>query len=171
MIVTCGTLILGALASKTVFRGAIEDGVLTHFPPGSDGSPGDPYGPGLAKANYLENKVAGHPRIVVGPTLLSYLDATMNDPDRRPVAEANRAMAVDCRRCLTKDVDGHCIVDYLNDHFANLGGDPAAFRHLRDQAYLFIRAELDRFQRAGDKKLADRYSQLDRYFQFRGATP
>lgn len=171
MIVTCGALMLAALNHNTVFRGAIEVGMLTHFPPDPDGRPGDPYGPGLAKAHYLESKVAQYPRIVVGPTLISYLDTTINNPDSDRVAQANRAVALQCRQHLAQDTDGCWIVDYLNDTFANAGGNPAGWRKLQADACAFVGAELARFRSAADAKLTKRYDRLDAYFRSRGSAP
>lgn len=139
MLVTCGTLLAAAITTGVAFRGGIDIGMLARFPSG------DPYGPGLAKAYDLESKVAQYPRIVVGPGVFAYLDAIEREPGDTPAIRANRDHAADCRRCLTQNSDGHWIVDYLNDHFAGLGGDPAAFRHLRDRAFSFVCAERDRF--------------------------
>lgn len=163
MIVTCGTLLAAALTAGVPLRGAIEIGMLARFPSG------DPYGPGLAKAYDLESKVAQYPRIVVGPGVFAYLDANEREPGDTPQIRANRDHAADCRRCLTQDADGQWIVDYLNDHFANLGGDPAAFRHLRDQAFAFVQAERGRFRQEGNSKLGDRYDRLVSYFKAHGA--
>lgn len=170
MIVTGGALMLAALNHKTVFRGAIDVGMLTHFPTDPDGRPGDPYGPALAKAHYLESKVADYPRIVVGPTLISYLDATINVPDRDRVAQANRSVAVDCRRHLTQDTDGCCIVDYLNDTFANTGRDPAGWRKMQADGFAFVQSELTRFRAAKSEKLTKRYERLAAYFGSRGSS-
>lgn len=169
MIVTCGALMLAALNHKSVFRGAIEVGMLTHFPSDSDGRPGDPYGPALAKAHHLESKVGDYPRIVVGPTLLSYLDATIKDPDTDRVALANRAIALQCRQHLSQDTDGCWMVDYLNDTFATAGGNPAGWRKLQADAFAFVQAELARFRAAGHAKLTSRYERLDAYFRSRGS--
>lgn len=171
MSVTCGALMLAALNHKTVFRGAIEVGMLTHFPPDSDRRTGDPYGPALAKVHHLESKVADYPRIVVGPTLLSYLDMTIRNSDTDGPAQANRAVAQQCRQHLAQDADGCWIVDYLNDAFANAGGNPAGWRKLQTDAFAFVESELARFKSAGDNKLEKRYSRLQAYFRARDGQP
>lgn len=158
----CGTLFLGSLTTDTPLRGAIEVGMLSRF------STGDPYGPGLAKAHYLESKVADYPRIVVGPALLSYLEWLQNHPDHDAPAQANRIVAAQCRDHITRDADGQCIVDYLNDTFANAAGNPTGWHEIQAQAYVFVQAELARFRREGNDKLARRYEQLDAYFRSRG---
>lgn len=161
--VVCGTLFLGSLTTSTPLRGAIEVGMLSRFPTG------DPYGPGLAKAHYLESKVADYPRIVVGPTLLSYLDWLQNHPDRDAPAQANRVVASQCRDHITQDADGQWIVDYLNDTFADAGGNPVGWRKIQTEAYASVRAELARFYNEGNDKLVKRYERLDAYFRSRGS--
>jgi hypothetical protein len=169
MLVTCGALMLAALNMKTVFRGSIEVGMLTRFPPDSAGRPADPYGPALAKAHQLESKVADYPRIIIGPGLLSYLDATIKNPDTDAPAQANRAVAADCGRHVTQDTDGCWIVDYLNDTFANTGGNSAGWRQMQADAFVFVQSELARFKYAGDDQLEKRYECLQAYFCSRGS--
>jgi hypothetical protein len=168
MIVACGTLMLAALATRTVFRGAIEVGVLSHFPTG------DPYGPALAKAHYLEAKIADYPRIIVGPTLLKYLDAALKNPNTGGPAQANRTIAEFCKGRITQDSDGCWIVDYLNNEFAGDAVDRSVSRAAQAQAYTFVQAEHDRFTKLGDDKLArqlaKRYERLLAYFRSRGVT-
>jgi hypothetical protein len=171
MIVTSGALMLAALNAKTVFRGAIEVGMLTRFPPDSAGRPGDPYGPALAKAHQLESKVADYPRIVVGPGVLSYLDAVERTAAAEPAIRAIQALVPQCRTYLAQDRDGCWIVDYLNDAFANARGDPAGWRKLQADGLTFVEAELGRFRREHNQKLAHRYERLVAYFHSRGSAP
>lgn len=163
-LVVCGTLFLGSLTTRTPLRGAIEVGMLSRFPTG------DPYGPGLAKAHHLESKVADYPRIVVGPTLLSYLNAIERDPDQDPPARANRAVAMQCRQHLAQDTDGCWIVDYLNDTFATAGGNPTGWRKLQADAFAFVQAELARFKNERNDKLGQRYGRLLAYFRAHGSS-
>lgn len=162
-LVVCGGLLLESLANKAAFRGAVDVGMLSRFPSG------DPYGPGLAKAHYLESKVAEYPRIIVGPTLLSYLDWLQSRPDSDAPTEANRTVATLCRDHITQDTDGCWIVDYLNDTFANAAGNPAGWRQSQASAFTFIQSELDRFKREKNEKLAKRYEALAAYFRSRGS--
>lgn len=165
MLATCGALMLAALSSKTVFRGAIDVGMLSRFPTG------DPYGPALAKVHQLESKVADYPRIVVGPGLLSYLDAVEQNPDHDGPAKANRAVAGICRDHITQDTDGCWFIDYLNEAFTNVAGDSTGWGEMQARAYTFIESELARFRNEGNDKLAKRYEQLDGYFRSRGSSP
>ncbi len=158
MLVASGALLLEALNEKTVFRGAIEVGMLTHF------QTGDPYGPALARAHHLESKVADYPRIVVGPGVLSYLDAVERTPGTDAPTRAIQALAAQCRTYITQDSGGCWIVDYLNVAFENAGGDPVSWRKLQGDAFKFVQAEHARFQSKGDSKLAERYKRLEAYF-------
>jgi hypothetical protein len=159
MILTSGALMLAALNAKTVFRGAVEVGMLTRFPTG------DPYGPGLAKAHQLESKIADYPRIVVGPGVLGYLDAVERTPGTDTPIRAIQALARQCRTYLAQDSDGCWIVDYLNDAFANAGGDPAGWRKSRSDGLTFVEAELAQFRGQRNDKLVARYERLRAYFR------
>ena len=162
LIVASGALLLAGLNSKRVFRGAIEVGMLTRL------QSGDPYGPALARAHHLESKVADYPRIVVGPGILSYLDAIDRTEGTDPPIQAIKALAGTCRTFLAQDSKGCWFVDYLNDAFANGGGDQASWQNLRATALPFVEAELIRFRMAGDEELTGRYTRLRDYFASRG---
>ena len=163
MIVASGALLLAGLNSRTVFRGAVEVGMLTRL------KSGDPYGPALARAHHLESKVADYPRIVVGPGVLSYLDAIDRTQGDDPPISAIRALALTCRTFLAQDSDGCWFVDYLNDAFANAGGDPSGWRKLQADAFSFVQSELARFRASNDTKIAARYVRLATYFKSREA--
>lgn len=157
MMVACGVLLLAGLNSKRVFRGAVEVGMLTCL------ESGDPYGPALARAHHLENKAADYPRIVVGPGVLSYLDAVERSEGEDPSIRAIRALARTCRTFLAQDSNGCWYVDYLADAFANAGGDPASCRKLQTDALVFVRSELARFRATQNKILVERYERLAAY--------
>ncbi len=164
MVVTSGLLMLAAMCDdKSVLRGAIEVGMLTRFPTG------DPYGPALAEAHRLESKFAEYPRILVGPSLLSYLTQIEGNPAGDSVSRVNKGYATECRKYLAQDADGHCIVDYLGDAFANTAGNPGPWRQLQSDAYRFVQHELVRFNKEGNEKLIKRYERLQAYFGSRGS--
>lgn len=165
VIVTCGTLMLAALNQKTVFRGGIEIGMAGCF------AQADIYGPALAKAHYLESKVADYPRIVVGPILVSYLQTHATNPENTREARVNRGTASFCLRLLTRDPDGCWIIDYLGDEFCQLGTNPDGWQKLRSDAHSFVDAEYTRFAQEGNEKLAQRYERLQAYFHLRGFPP
>lgn len=163
-LITCGALLLAGLAGKTVFRGAIDVGMLSRFPAG------DPYGPALAKAHHLESKVAKYPRIVVGSGLFSYLDAIEKKSGTDAPTRAIQAGAAWCRSLIGKDDDSQPIVDYLNENFAGLADDSEGWRHVQGTAFDFARGELQRFRKEGNQKLAERYERLVGYFNTHGST-
>lgn len=159
----CGTLMLSALFQRIVFRGAIDIGMAGCFPKA------DLYGPALAKAHFLESKVAKYPRIVVGPSLLDYLQFHVDGPDTDGPARANHVMAAKCLRMLSEDSDGSWIIDYLNDDtFASPRSDKSARCRLKDGAAKFVDDELERFKSEGNAILVERYECLAAYFQRHG---
>jgi len=161
--VVCSLRFLTSLTEHTPLRGSIEVGMLSQF------ETGDPYGPGLAKAHQLESEVADYPRIVVGPTLLSYLDWLENNSGDDGATKANRIISSKCRDLITQDSDGRWILDYLNDTFANACDKAAEWRKTQAKAFAFVQAELDSFRDKGDKKLTERYERLAAYFVSRGS--
>ena len=161
MIATCGILMVEALARKTVFRGAIEVGMLSRLPTGN------PYGPALAKAHCLEAKIADYPRIVVGPGVLSYLNATLENPKTDRAAMASRRVAAICRKFITQDTDGCWIVDYLGEELNGPTAHPALRKEVLGAVHAFVQAEHGRFVKAKDEKLVKRYERLMAYFRSR----
>jgi hypothetical protein len=179
LLFVCGSSLLEALSRRTVFRGAIEVGMAAQF----EGS--DFYGPALAKAHYLESKVAEYPRILVGPTLLDYLHIkrypqndegdAISDDYLSISARMNRFIAERCMGILFEDADGQWIVDYLGDTFMSVLGDAAPQRELQQLALAFVTSQVDRFRRkegelGTEEKLADRYERLRAYFCSRGSS-
>lgn len=156
---------LAASNKGSTVCGGVEVGMLAHFSCASDGLPGGSYGPAIAKANHLERKLADYPRVVVGPTLRSYLDMTIRNADSDGLARANRAVALQCRQHLAQDTNGCWIVDYLNGTFANAGGKPEGWRGLQTDAVAFIQAELAQFTAAKDERLTAKYQRLSAYFE------
>lgn len=165
LLVTTGSLLPAALAQQSVFRGAVEIGMAGRFPQA------DLYGPALAKAHYLESKVAEYPRIVVGPILLKYLYALEHNPEDSGPARANRKAASFCLSVLTQDSDGTHIVDYLGDGFATRATNRPGLKMLHDRAFEFVSSQLDHFTRQKDTKLIERYERLLGYFRSRGYGP
>jgi len=163
LIATCGSLLLEGLVSGAPMRGAIEVGVLSHFPTG------DPYGPALACAHHMESKQADYPRILVGPRLLSYLDELDADTRHDAPRQAIRRGVAACRAMLTRDAEGHTMIDYLNDPRPTISGPHPELAEIRDDAFRIIVAQRDRFERAGEVKIAGKYGRVEQYFRSRGA--
>jgi hypothetical protein len=159
---TSGVLMLHALNEKTAFRAGIEIGMAGCFPDVPL------YGPALASAHFLENKIAQYPRIVVGKKLVSYLQAHRQNAENNAPAQANKGTADLCLGWLSRDDDAHWFVDYLGDGFASVITRPEGWEKLRRGAAEFVIRELQRFKKEKDEKLVSRYEQLAAYFQARG---
>lgn len=160
---TAGMMMLTALAEKTVLRGGIDIGVAGNFPQA------ELYGPALAKAHHLESKVAKYPRLIVGQSLVDYLQAHSGNLEDTPQSRANRSVAAWARSLLSTDNDEHIIVDYLGSGFTEIGPNPQDLTELRRRAFAFATAEFKRFQCEGDEKLTERYERLVSYFDSRNA--
>ncbi len=158
-----GGQLLMTLAMENSYRAGIELGIGTEFEDGGI------YGPALAEAHRLEDKVAKYPRIVIGNTLKNYLE---NYSEGRPLApdqnrrdvEGCKNMATICLRLIDKDLDGRLILDYLGEEFRNrlkvdLNDD------IYHMAHRYVEKEYKEKSNFGDKKLAMRYEQLCDYFK------
>ena len=115
----------------------------------------------------------------------------VENADTSAAADANRSNARDCLKVIAKDKDDQWMVDYLNDHFAALGGNSRAFREVQARAFAFVKAELDRFrvesghsvldravrflrnplvrEKNSARKLGNRYERLAAYFRLYGS--
>jgi len=162
MLGTLGTLFLIALAERTVFRGAIEVGMLCNLPTG------EPYGPAMADVHRLESKCADYPRILVGPGARRYVSQICQNTATDAPTKAIRSIAECCNNFLSYDEDGQCIVDYLGAGFARLASKPGCMEDVRQRASEFVKSELTRFRMAGNKKLVARYERLGAYFRSKG---
>ena len=135
---------------------------------GVDIEPGEIYGQALEAAYRLESKVAGRPRIIVGPRCVEYLNAikqggSANDMGRRFAA----SMADLGLSALRKDTDGNIIVDGLGPAVREtFAGVPDLGEHF-SEAHNNVRANCHHFREAGDEKLASRYEALLAYFDER----
>ncbi|UYV11951.1 MAG: hypothetical protein NCW75_11665 [Phycisphaera sp.] len=167
----CCLTMLQSLASGIPVRGGIDVGV------GIELSESNFYGPSLATAHYLENKIARYPRIVVCENAVSMLDAIIDGTSHfigqdELLNEISRRAAEDCRALLTQDDDEEWIIDYLGPHvsevFKRLPIEPLEMNTLRMSAHAFAQKELARFQQLADETHAARYSRLCAYFVRRG---
>lgn len=103
LLVSCAYMFVGALSAGTLLRGGIELSVAT-----AGLHRGQVYGPALAEAHVLEDCVAKHPRMLVGPRLVRKLERTAAD---RQASASNVAEA--CLEVLARDRDGYWMLDYL----------------------------------------------------------
>ena len=102
-----------SLAAKIPIRGSIAIG------PGLELEDNFIYGPPLAEAHYLENKIAEYPRIVISDSVLEFLSGNVTYSNDNMI---NRMMCSISKRCysyLYKDTDGMYIIDFLGPQTKN----------------------------------------------------
>ena len=152
-----GFLCLIGLASARPLRGAIEIawGVELH--------PGELHGAAVARAYELESKVAGYPRILVGPQMIRYLNQLEQNSNSSPYEQLNKKLAIACRDMLVQDADGHWILHYLGDVFVDRS-TWESHQQLYEMALTFITEQIKEHQASQNTKLAFRYAHLYRYF-------
>lgn len=153
-------VMLYALAHKIAIRGAIDVGVATEC------WSNEIYGTVLYRAHYLEEKVAQHPRIVVGPGLLEFLKKYGSGAGSDDLfAQWNSEIARFCTALIAVDEDGVHIVDYLGAGIRAMLNNEEDLRPEAKAALSFAKREHERFVLEGDFKLAQRYAHLRRYLE------
>jgi hypothetical protein len=157
----CCWAMVVSLAGKTPIRGAVTIGAGAVLEDGSF------YGPALAEAHFLESEVADYPRIVVSNDIAMFLTDSQPYSHDPVVADLFRQMADNACSLLTRDSDGHHIVDYLGRSAQALYEEDSVVPRAVPKALGFVRAETDRFRSKGNTKLADRYARLQAYFESR----
>ena len=161
-LLAAGSMWLAGLSMNYPIRGGMEIGT------GIDIEQGEIYGQALEAAYRLESKVAGYPRIVVGPKCVEFLEAVKRGAHVSDDGSRMAAGVADlCLSMLWKDTDGHMIVDGLGQTMLK---QSRAVPDLRDQfprAYSNVCARGREFREAGNAKLASRYEALRAYFNER----
>lgn len=145
------------LASKRPLRGAIEVAW------GVELNPGELHGAAVARAYELESEVADYPRIVVGPNLLQYIELQSQNPGTEHHDQVGKALAEFCLDVIVQDADGHWMLHYLGDRYA----DAITGSHhdeLYRKAKSYVLAQLDKHRSDKNTKLAFRYTHLADYF-------
>jgi hypothetical protein len=163
------------MAMGVPIRGGIDLGFAMNI------GPDEIYGPALASAYHLENKVAAYPRIVVGHTLVSYLkklsdSSPTTDTD---IEKANHLLAKKSLNLMTVDDDGNMIVDHLGDYIRNILQEILVTADVVSKAYDFACSEYKKYRIVRNEApsigngdalkrcalLADRYELLIKYFK------
>lgn len=165
MLMSCGGLLLSSLAEKQIVRAGIDVGI------GVEIDENELYGPALFRAYNLESEVAQYPRIIVGDTLVNYLQNLSNripqmEKQTREDIELCKSIADHCLKMLAVDVDGYVILDYLGE--ASAVGLKVAFGSALQKnynlAFDFIKKEYEKCVRTRDTKVSYRYYLLAQYF-------
>lgn len=146
---------LFSLARKTPIRGGIEIGL------GIEISDLEVFGASVYEAYRLESKVADWPRIVVGKRLQEYIINAANGRANCDSDLMNQAHARICLDLLRFDHDNVAMLDLLSSTLVTISG--VGYVEWLAKARQFVAAELRRFKKHGDNKLADRYSKLSNY--------
>ena len=135
---------------------------------GVDIAPGEIYGQALEAAYRLESRVAGRPRIVVGPGCVEYLNTIRQVGSADDIGRRFAARLADWGlSALREDADGNMRVDGLGSAVRDtFGGVPDLGEHF-SEAYKNVRANCRHFRETGDQKLASRYEALLAYFDER----
>ena len=159
LLAVCSLAVL-ALGGKIAFRGGVEVGIATML------DAGEVYGPALARAYSLESEMAEYPRIVVGNGLLHFLEAVTRQEPQSPFGRIAQQNAVKCRRMIVQDTDGRQMLDFLGREVRESPG-ASLLSDLVMPGHDFVMSEYEKFQRAGNDKLASRYYRLLSYYDAR----
>lgn len=159
MIAGCGTMILSCLSAKISIRGGLDIGT------GMEMWSEEVYGHSACSAYILESEIAQYPRIVVGPTFLHYLYGVRDSAETSDKAEYEKKLAVMCLRMLAVDVHGAWFIDYLGELFKEFYDASGHDVKSVFDAYEFVLAQNEKWEKAGNVKLASRYDMLREYFE------
>jgi len=158
---TCG-MFVAALAERLAIRGGVEIGLGTPLPISNRD---EVYGPAVARAVRLENRVAQYPRVVVGEHLWQYLCAVEGSLVRTEFDAIAKKYAVDSKNLVCQDGDGVRILDYLGKGVRSIKGGIES-RWVK-KAYQWVIQEHDKYIKSKNFKLAGRYSLLRQYMESR----
>jgi hypothetical protein len=145
-----------ALASQKPVRGGIDIGWGTYLP-GKE-----VYGSALVKSYTLETKKAEYPRIVIGKSLLKYINYVENFKPQTSYGKRAKLLAKKCKSYITKDFDDQHIVDVIGQTAKD--SIPEMTAQQVNLGYKFIKEFILRCKKKKDLKLLPRYQQLAKYF-------
>lgn len=158
IIAACSMAMVWSLAAGVPMRGGVCIGAGLIMDDGSF------YGPALAEAHHLENKLAGHPRVLVSPSITEYLAEHSIYSEEPMVNTLMQQTAAACRGMICEDIDGLAMIDFIGTGFLPMFGAPEP-QHLNwmKQAFRFACSEAKRFRESGKRELAVRYNLLQQY--------
>ena len=161
-LLAAGSMWLIGLSTNHPIRGGMEIGT------GIDIEPGEIYGQALEAAYRLESRVAGLPRVVVGPKCVEFLEAVNRNESSSDTGHRLAAGSADlCLSMLREDTDGNTVVDGLGQVMLEQTREVPDFRDQFLRAHDNVRTRCRHFHRAGETKLASRYETLLAYFDER----
>ena len=148
---------LSCMAHSWAIRGGIDLGLAM------DIEEGEIYGPALAQAYNLENRVAQYPRIVIGEELIRYLEMVEGRQALTIEEQANAMLATKSRALLAVDDDGSIFLDWLSSNIRTTSQQTTMVL----SAYNFIIRESKKHIEGRNPKLGFRYSLLRTYVESR----
>jgi hypothetical protein len=134
---------LSCLVHSWVIRGGIELGLAM------DIEEGEVYGPALARAYRLENRVAQYPRVVIGEELVKYLQMVAQQ-ESSTEEKAHARVAARSLGLLAVDDDGCTFLDWLGNDIRSSFQNRS---ELVSTAYNFIIQESVKHKEARNSKL------------------
>lgn len=167
---TCGFVFLMSLFHERVLRAGIDIGG------GIELENEEIFGPALIKAYKLEKIKAKYPRIIIGDSLIEYLETqkkgnkSTNNQSVEDIQKCQRK-ATECLNLIAKDKDSFYILDYLNEEFIKMwreSGKSASglnFDDIIKPSFQFLEQSL--IQIKSDPDLNEKYTYLLEYMQER----
>ena len=157
----CG-MFVAALAQRLVIRGGVEIGLGTRLPIHEED---EVYGPAVARAVRLENKVAQYPRVVVGEHLWEYLCSVEGSIANNKFDQLATKYAVNSKNLIYQEqYDGVRVLDYLGKGAHSIKGVEASWVK---KAYQWVVEEHEKYVKSKNYELAGRYGLLRQYIESR----
>lgn len=161
---TCGFIFLLSLAHERTLRGGIDVGA------GLELENDEIFGPALIKAYKLEKHEANYPRIIIGNSLMNYLEQQKlgnKSTDTQPVEDIQKCQsgAIDCLKLIAQDKD-YYILDYLNEEFINMWKESGYdFDDIKKKALKYVEQYFKQIK--SDPDLNEKYNYLLEYMKER----
>lgn len=152
----CAIFVLALMCGKP-FRGGVDIGWGVRLPNARK----EVYGSALVKAYNLENTKAEYPRVLVGDTLLEYIDGVNTLPPDSLKSKAASKFAALCNNLITVDYDNLNILDVIGEGVHSISG--SADTELVQKGYKYVVDTHKRLTIEGDTKHSPRYGKLRNY--------
>jgi len=145
------------LAAGLPFRGGIDVGLGMEIN-------GYFYGPGLFRAHDLESTKAEFPRVVVGDTLIDFINNGMSINGGSLEDQVNNLFASTSKKLIERDRHNCSFIDQFALEMATQT-EIDQLNELYRKAYAYIEDSISHFEAKSNKKLLDRYRELEKYFR------